>query len=144
MSPQADYHAVLTTHTVHICLLPVASLLTSEYKSPLKPRVFTVGPTSHVTSNSPVASALWHPLGVHGAALVTVTKDAVVRLWELSPPYRWSFDSASLTIDLKKLADGTWLDQDFSASARTTNKSFSQDSFDMEVAAACFGSRSSG
>jgi len=144
MSPQADYLAVLTSHTVHICLLPDASHLTTEDKSPLKPRFFTLGPTSHVTSKSPVASALWHPLGVHGAALVTVTKDAVVRLWEISPTNRWSFDSASLTIDLKKLADGTWLDQDFSASARTTNKSFSPDSFDMEVAAACFGSRSSG
>jgi len=49
-----------------------------------------------------------------------------------------------LSIDLKRLADGTSLDQDFAASTSATNTGFSPDSFEMEVAAACFGSRSSG
>lgn len=93
---------------------------------------------------SPIASAIWHPLGVNGSALVTVTKDAVVRVWELSQKDRWSFDQPSLTIDLQKLADGRSLDQNFAASPDVTNKGFSPDSFEMEVAAACFAGRGSG
>ncbi|CAK7264510.1 hypothetical protein SEPCBS119000_001026 [Sporothrix epigloea] len=145
MSPQANYMAVLTTHTVHICVLPDASHLraSEDPDVPLKTRFFTLGPTTHVTSRQPVVAALWHPLGVNGSAVVTVTRDAVVRLWEISPVDRWSFDAPALSIDVKKLADGTWLDQDFGASV-TTNTSYSPDVFDMEVAAACFGLRSSG
>lgn len=89
-------------------------------------------------------SALWHPLGVKGSSLVTVTEDAVVRVWEISPSDRWSFDAPTLAIDLKKLADGTTLDQDFSASTTTTNAGYSPDLFDMEVAAASFAERGSG
>lgn len=89
-------------------------------------------------------STLWHPLGVQGSSLVTVTEDAVVRVWEISAADRWSFDAPTLAIDLKKLADGTTLDQDFSASTTTTNRGFSVDIFDMEVAAAAFAVRGSG
>lgn len=89
-------------------------------------------------------SALWHPLGVNGSCIVTVTADAVVRVWEVSPEDRWSFDSPTTSIDLKKLADGTNLDQDFSASTTTTNKAFSPDSFEMEVASASFPHRGAG
>ncbi|CAK7220326.1 hypothetical protein SBRCBS47491_004149 [Sporothrix bragantina] len=145
MSPQNNYMAILTTHTVHICVLPDPSHLRAaeDPDVPLKTRYFTLGPTTHVTTRQPVVAALWHPLGVNGSAVVTVTRDAVVRLWEISPVDRWSFDAPSLSIDVKKLADGTWLDQDFGASV-TTNTSYSPDVFDMEVAAACFGPRSSG
>lgn len=76
--------------------------------------------------------------------MVTVTEDAVVRVWELSTLDRWSFDKPTLAIDLKKLADGTSLDEDFGASASAANKGFSPDSFEMEVASACFGGRGSG
>ncbi|KAK0718376.1 hypothetical protein B0T26DRAFT_741375 [Lasiosphaeria miniovina] len=144
ISPQEDLLAVLTSHTVHICMLPDSSHLHTKDSAPFKPKFWTLGPTTHVTSRSAVASALWHPLGVNGSSLVTVTQDAVVRVWELSTTDRWSFDSPSLAIDLKRLADGTYLDQDFSASTSTTNKAFSPDSFDMEVAAACFPGRGSG
>ncbi|KAK4459112.1 hypothetical protein QBC42DRAFT_208632 [Cladorrhinum samala] len=144
MSPNQDFLAVLTSHNVHICVLPPPSRLSTFDPSPPKPRFFTLGPTIHVTSRSAVASAVWHPLGVNGTALVTVTEDAVVRMWELSAADRWSFDKATLTIDLKRLADGTCLDQDFSASVSATNKGFSPDMFDMEVAAACFPARDSG
>lgn len=88
-------------------------------------------------------SAVWHPLGVKGSSLVTVTEDAVVRVWEFSPTDRWSFDSPTLAVDLKKLANGISLDQDFSASTNT-NTAFSPDTFDMEVAAASFAARGSG
>lgn len=144
ISPQEDYLAVLTSHTVHICVLPDSSHLTATDTTPFKPKFWTLGPTTHVTSKAAVASALWHPLGVGGSAIVTVTEDAVVRVWELSTSDRWSFDSPALAIDLKKLADGTSLDQDFSASTSATNAGFSPDSFDMEVASACFGDRRSG
>ncbi|KAK3332519.1 hypothetical protein B0T19DRAFT_105422 [Cercophora scortea] len=144
MSPQEGFLAVLTSHTVHICLLPDSSHLGAKDTSPFKPKFWTLGSIIHVTSRSAVVSAIWHPLGVNGSALVTVTEDAVVRVWELSATDRWSFDNPSLAIDLKRLADGTSLDQDFTASTSTTNKAFSPDSFDMEVAAACFPARGSG
>jgi nucleoporin NUP82 len=144
ISPLADYMAVVTNFTVHIMIIPDSSHLTADDTAPMKPRYFTLGPTTHVTTKSPVASAIWHPLGANGSALVTVTKDAVVRVWEISPVDRWSFDAPSLAVDLKKLADGTFLDQDFGAPGTTTNKSFSPDSFDMQVASACFGGRSAG
>ncbi|KAB5570494.1 hypothetical protein GE09DRAFT_1217927 [Coniochaeta sp. 2T2.1] len=144
MSPNEDYLAVLTTHTVHICILPDSSHLTGRDSSPFRPKFWTLGPTTHVTSRSAVSSAIWHPLGINGSALVTVTLDSVVRVWELSVTDRWSFDRPTLAIDLKKLADGAYLDQDFSASTSTTNTSFSPDSFDMEAVSACFGDRRSG
>lgn len=144
ISPNSNYLAVLTTHTVHICVLPDSSHLTAPDSSPLKPKFFTLGPTTHVTSRSAVMSALWHPLGVKGSSVVTVTEDAVVRVWEVSPGDRWSFDAPTLAIDLKKLADGTSLDQDFTASTTATNAGYSPDLFDMEVAAASFAVRGSG
>lgn len=144
ISPNSNYLAILTTHTVHICVLPDPSHLTSEDVGPLKPKIFTLGPTTHVTSRSPIMSALWHPLGVNGSCIVTVTAEAIVRTWELSNTDRWSFDSPTTSVDLKKLADGTTLDQDFSASTLTTNKAFSPDSFEMEVAAASFSTKGAG
>ena len=144
MSPNQDLLAVLTSHTVHICILPDSSHLYAKDSTPFKPKFWTLGPTTHVTSRSAVASALWHPLGVNGTSLVTVTQDAVVRIWELSTTDRWTFDAATLAIDLKRLADGTSLDQDFGVSVSATNKGFSPDAFDMEVAAACFPARGSG
>ena len=144
ISPNGNFLAVLTNHTAHIILIPDSSNLTSEDKGPMKPKTWTLGPTTHVTSRPAIVSALWHPLGVQGNCLVTVSKDAVVRIWELSVADRWSFDKPELAIDLKRLADGTSLDQDFSASASATNTAFSPDTLEMEVAASCFGSRSSG
>ncbi|KAI1335093.1 nuclear pore complex protein An-Nup82 [Xylariaceae sp. FL0016] len=144
ISPYANFMAVMTTHSVRILLLPDPSHLTAPSLDAIKPKSWTLGPTTHVMDRSPIASALWHPLGVNGSALVTVTKDAVVRVWELSQKDRWSFDTPSLTVDLRKLADGTSLDQNFSASVDVTNKGFSPDSFEMEVAAAYFAGRGSG
>ncbi|KAJ4385029.1 Nucleoporin nup82 [Neurospora sp. IMI 360204] len=142
ISPNKDQLAVLTSHTVHVCMLPDTSHLTSGETAPFKPKFWTLGPTTHVTSKSAVVSALWHPLGVNGSCLVTVTEDAVVREWELSTIDRWSFDTPTLEVDLKRLADGTSVDQDFSAST-STNKAFSPDDFDMKVASASFASRNS-
>ncbi|KAH8673950.1 hypothetical protein BX600DRAFT_378730 [Xylariales sp. PMI_506] len=144
LSPFEDYLAILTSHTVRICAVPDLSYLSTPNNDVIKPKSWTLGPTTHVLDRSPIASALWHPLGVNGTALVTVTTDAVVRVWELSPTDRWSFDSPTLTIDLIKLADGTSLDQNFSAATDTTRKGFSADSFEMEVASACFAGRGSG
>ncbi|KAL6871870.1 hypothetical protein J3F83DRAFT_732912 [Trichoderma novae-zelandiae] len=144
ISPNTNLLAILTTHTIHICALPDSSHLTSDDTSPLRPKTYTLGPTTHVTSRSAIVSALWHPLGVNGSCIVTVTADATVRLWELSTQDRWSFDSPTTSIDLKKLADGTNVDQDFSASVSATSKAFSPDEFEMEVAAASFATKGSG
>ena len=78
ISPNGNYLAILTTHTVHIAILPEPALLTAADTSPMKLKSYTLGPTTHVTSQAGVASALWHPLGVNGTCLVTVTVDAVV------------------------------------------------------------------
>lgn len=144
ISPNSNYLAILTTHTVHICILPDSSHLTSDDPGPMRPKIFTLGPTTHVTSRSPIMSVLWHPLGVNGSCIVTVTADAIVRVWELSAENRWSYDTPTTSVDLKKLADGTTLDQDFTASTSATNKAFSPDSFEMEVAAANFATKGSG
>ncbi|KAH8589249.1 hypothetical protein B0O99DRAFT_523519 [Bisporella sp. PMI_857] len=144
ISPNESLLAILTSHTVHIAVLPDPSHLTAADKGPLRLKTFQLGPTSHVTTQSGIASALWHPLGVNGSCLVTVTEEAVVRVWELSKADRRSFDKSTLAIDLKKLADGTSTEQDFGASVSGRNTGFSPDSFDMEVAAACFSNRVSG
>ena len=89
-------------------------------------------------SQSQVTSILWHPCGVSGNCLVTVTVDAVVRLWEFNRDNRWSTDSPTLAIDLKKLVTGSSQEQDF-APGRTRNRAFSLDSVGLEVASACFG-----
>lgn len=70
---------------------------------------------------------------------MTVTEDAVVRLWELDRNNHWSFDRPALAADLRKLVDGTSSDQDFAPSGFGKNKGFSSDYVDMEVASARFG-----
>ncbi|KAM3073679.1 hypothetical protein ACMFMG_004436 [Clarireedia jacksonii] len=144
ISPNSNYLAILTTHNVYIAVLPEPSHLTATETGPMKIKTFTLGPTTHVTSRSGISTAIWHPLGVNGNCLVTVTKDAIVRVWELSMIDRQSFDRPTLAIDLKKLADGTSADQDFGASVAGRSSKFSPDTFEMEVASACFASRGSG
>jgi len=60
-------------------------------------------------------------------------------MWELDSDNRSSFDEPSLAVDLKKLANATSTQADFSASKYGTNKGFSPDDVEMQVAAACFG-----
>jgi nucleoporin NUP82 len=139
ISPGEDYLAVSTSHTVHVVHLPDSALLRKEDDSPLKPKTFQVGPTAHVTEESPVATTLWHPLGYHGRCLVTITKAGVVRLWEVDPHSRSTFSEPALSIDLAKLADATNDQEDLSASKFGVTKGFSPDSVDLEVASACFG-----
>ncbi|KAF7941660.1 uncharacterized protein EAE97_006497 [Botrytis byssoidea] len=144
ISPNSNFMAILTTHTVHVAILPESSHLTAPDNGPMKIKTFHLGPTTHVTSRSGISTALWHPLGVNGTCLVTITKDAVVRVWELSTTDRWSFDKPTLVVDLKKLADGVSADQDFGASVAGQPSKFSPDAFEMEVASACFAGRGSG
>ena len=100
---------------------------------------FQLGPTAHVLEQSPLACAIWHPLSPSGETLVTVTHDACVRLWELDTQNRASFDEPALAVDLKKLANATSTQSDFGASKYGTNRGFSPDDVEMQVAAACFG-----
>lgn len=83
--------------------------------------------------------ALWHPLGVGGDCIVTITAEAVVRVWELDRGNRWSFDSPNLAFDLKKVAYGKFSEDDFSPIDLKVNRGFSLDGLGMEVASACFG-----
>lgn len=138
-SPNGELLAIVTSHTIHIAILPDSSHLRQPDTGPIRPKTHTLGPTTHVLSQSPIVDALWHPLGVKGDCIVTVTKEAVVRVWEMNRENRWSFDTPALAIDLKKLYHGTSAEDDFSAAKIGINKGFSLDALDMEVAAACFG-----
>jgi nucleoporin NUP82 len=140
VSPDEDYLAVSTSHTVHVIHLPDSSLLEAgEADGPLKPKTFQLGPTVHVLEESPVATTLWHPLGYHGRCLVTITRAGVVRLWEINRADRSTFSEPSLSIDLPKLANATSDQDDLSASKFGASKGFSPDSVELEVASACFG-----
>lgn len=122
-----------------MAILPDPSHLGQGNADPIKLKGNTIGPTTHVLSQSPVVRALWHPCGVSGSCLVTITADAAVRVWELNRDNRWSFDSPELAIDLKKLALGTSSKDDFVPQRIGRNKGFSSDTVGMEVVSACFG-----
>jgi nucleoporin NUP82 len=139
ISPEGDYLAITTSHTVHVAILPDSSHLNADDTTPLKLKTFHVGPTTHVLERSPIASVLWHPLSPKGGCLVTVTVDAIARVWELDKDNRWSYDSPALDVDLRKLVNGLSSSEDFSPAKYGANKGFSPDSFEMEVASACFG-----
>ena len=130
--------AVATAHTVHLVLLPDSSHLGQLPNKPLKLKTSTIGRTTHVLSQPTISSILWHPCGVSGNCLVTVTTDAIVRLWEFGEGNRWSSDSPSIAIDLKKLAKGVSCEDNF-APDRGKNRTFSSDDVGMEVASARFG-----
>ncbi|KAL8750085.1 MAG: hypothetical protein Q9199_007290 [Rusavskia elegans] len=139
ISPNGQLLAIATSHTVHIAILPDSTKFEESTQSPIKLQTHTVGPTTHVLSQSPIVSTLWHPLGVNGTCLVTVTTEAVVRLWELNRSNRWSFDSPTLAIDLTKLDAATSQEDDVSPSGMHSGRGFSADGVDMEIASACFG-----
>lgn len=134
--------AIATSHTIHVALLPHSSQLNTEDESPLKLRTFQLGPTAHVLEESPLAAVLWHPLGPYGHTLVSVTSDAIVRLWEANRDDRSSFNEPAQAIDLKKLVNATSADDVFTPSKYGVSKGFSPDSIELEVAAACFGAPS--
>lgn len=79
-----------------------------------------------------------------GNCLVTITADAVVRIWELNCDNRWTFDTPSLGIDLKKLAWGVSQEDDFTPYRIGRNRAFSSDTVGMEVVSACFGGTGAG
>ncbi|KAF1937991.1 hypothetical protein EJ02DRAFT_458251 [Clathrospora elynae] len=139
ISPNEDYLAVSTSHTVHVIHLPASSLLDIDDTAPIKLKTFQIGPTVHVLEESPIATTIWHPLGYLGLCLVTITKEGVVRLWELNRADRSTFSEPSLSIDLPKLANATSDQDDLSASRFGASKGFSPDSVELEVASACFG-----
>ncbi|EER24102.1 hypothetical protein CPC735_054720 [Coccidioides posadasii C735 delta SOWgp] len=142
ISPNGAFLAILTSHTIHIAILPDSSHLSGPDFSPLRLRTYQLGPATHVIPESPVICALWHPLGVYdsyGGCIITVTADSAVRVWEVDRRDHWSFDRPALAIDLKKLVDGTSSEEDFAPSGFGQNKGFSADVFDMEAASACFG-----
>lgn len=114
-------------------------MLGQEDQNPIQLKSKMLGPTTHVLSQCPLVSVLWHPHGVDGNCLVTVTEDAVVRLWELNFKDRWSFDTPSFGIDLRKLASGISETEDFRPDRLTRNRGFSVDRIGMNTAAACFG-----
>lgn len=144
VSPSGNYIALLTSHTCHVSILPDPLSLRPQETSPLRLKSFQIGPTAHVVEQASLVSALWHPLSPTGDCLVTVTHDACVRLWELDSENRSTFDEPSLAIDLKKLGNATSTQADLSASKYGTNKGFSPDDVEMQVAAACFGGQGRG
>lgn len=142
ISPSGVFLAICTEHTVHIAVLPDTSRLSDNDKSPLKLKTYQLGPTTHVIPESPIVSALWHPLAVATNStdcFITVTSEAAVRVWEVDRSSRVSFERPSLAIDLKRLVDAVSSDEDFEPSGFGKTRGFSVDVFDMEASAACFG-----
>ncbi|KAL8894699.1 MAG: hypothetical protein Q9192_004113 [Flavoplaca navasiana] len=139
ISPNGQLLAIATSHTVHVAILPDSTKFEDTTQSPIKLQTHTVGPTAHVLSQSPVVNILWHPVGVNGTCLVTVTTEAVVRIWELNRSNRWSFDSPTLAIDLTKLDAARSQQDNVSPSGMHSGRGFSADAVDMEIASACFG-----
>ena len=138
ISPNGYLLAIATSHTVHVAVLPERSHL-GQASGAIRLKTHMVGPTTHVLSQSSLASVLWHPCGVAGNCLVTVTADAVVRVWELDRSNRLSFDSPSLAVDLKKLSVAASQEDDTTPHRMGRNRSFSTDDIGMDVASACFG-----
>lgn len=128
---------------MHIALLPDSSFLGQIPNKTIKLKTYTVGPTIHVLSQPQITNLLWHPFGVGWNCLVTITADAVIRLWEFNRDNRWSSDSPSLAIDLKKLVTGSSEEESFAPDKFGRNRSFSSDAIGLEVASACFGGRGS-
>lgn len=146
VSPSGQFLAISTDHTVHIAVLPDASRLRDGDKSEIKLKTYQLGPTTHVIPEAPLAGVLWHPLAASSKfadCLLTVTTDAAVRLWEFELTNHWSFETPTLAIDLRKLADGTSSDQDFKPSGFGKSRGFSADTFDMEATAATWGGSAS-
>ena len=142
ISPSGSFLAICTEHMIRIAALPDSSRLAQDLDSPLNIKTFQLGPTTHARPEAPLVSVLWHPLAVSTPSsdcLVTVTANAAVRVWEIDRTNQWSFERPALAIDLRKLADGVSSDQDFQPSKFGTNRGFSVDDIDMEVAASCFG-----
>jgi nucleoporin NUP82 len=139
LSPREDYLAIVTSHTIYVALLPDPSELDTDEQVLKFPHIWQLGPTAHVLDQAPLASVLWHPLGEKGRCLVTVTRDAVVRLWEVNSRDRSSFQNPTVSIDLKKLANATSASQDLRASTFGAATPFSPDSAELEPAGACFG-----
>ena len=71
--------------------------------------------------------------------MVTITSDAVLRVWEVHSKNRSSYENPTLSIDLKKLANATSASQDLRASAFGATTPFSPDTAELEPAGACFG-----
>ncbi|KAL9612798.1 MAG: hypothetical protein Q9167_002633 [Letrouitia subvulpina] len=139
ISPNGKFLAVATSHTLKVAVLPDSSHLGQKNTSPLKLKAYTIGPTTHVLSQAPIASVLWHPCGAEGNCIATVTVDAVVRLWEINVENRWSFDSPTTAIDLRKLSAAQSQQDDVSPYRMNENRGFSAYAIDMEVASASFG-----
>ncbi|KAG8531362.1 uncharacterized protein KY384_002991 [Bacidia gigantensis] len=140
ISPNLNLMAIATSHTVQIAILPKPDLLNAQHnREPLKLKTYTVGPTTHVLLQSPLASILWHPLGERGNCLVTVTEDAVIRLWEFNPDNRWSADRPKVALDLRKLAVAESEQDDVAPNRSNRNKVYTSDAAGMDVAACCFG-----
>lgn len=139
ISPRGNYLAIATSYGLRIAVLPAQYHLSAPDAGPIRLSSFQVGSTAHVVERSPLAAVLWHPLSHEGNCLVTITQDAVVRLWELDRKSRGTFDSPSWAVDLKKLADGSTSAEDYTPSKYRSNEGFSPDAVEMEVVAACFG-----
>ncbi|KAI9795336.1 MAG: hypothetical protein M1833_007248 [Piccolia ochrophora] len=143
ISPSGEYMAIVTSHTVHLALLPDAAHLEASDLGDIRMKCFMLGPTVHVLSQSPIVSAMWHPLGATGNCLVTTTTDAEVRVWEVSMDDRSTFEKPTLTVDITKLAAASSYEDQLDVPNYRRNTGFSPDAPEMEVAAACFGGTAS-
>ena len=138
VSPTGEFLAILTSHCVKVVLLPDFSQMSIDTAS-LKPTTWQLGPEVHVLNQSPLVTALWHPLAEGGSSLVTVTEDGTVRLWELDKKNRWSADKPSKAFNLTKLAQADSAAADLTPPNSTNDSESSKPDAGIQVASACFG-----
>ncbi|KAL8635430.1 MAG: hypothetical protein Q9228_007078 [Teloschistes exilis] len=139
ISPNGQFLAIATSHTIRVAILPSSTAFEENKGKPIKPKTHTLGPTTHVLSQPPVVSLLWHPCSANGSCLVTVTVEAAIRLWELDRTNRWSFNEPSFALDLRKLQDAQSQEDIVTPRRVNESKGFSADAGDMEIVSACFG-----
>ena len=138
-SSNGELMALVTSHSLYVAVLPESGRLLESGSQDIRLKAFQLGRHAHTPSKPPIASVLWHPLGVGENCLVTITVEAIVRVWELNVTNRWSFEVPTLDFDIKKLAYGKSSDDDFTAESPLKNKSYTVDDMHMDVASACFG-----
>jgi nucleoporin NUP82 len=139
VSPNGSFIAILTSANAYAAILPDPALF-SNASPTTRLLTFRLGSTSHRQNQTETARALWHPLGVAGSSLVTISIDAVVRIWELNIEDRSSFEQPTVVLDLVKLSNPSLSEGDDTyGSPASRNRGFSPDMIETEVASACFG-----
>lgn len=133
ISKDGVFLAIIGENELAVCVLPAEGLSRMENQKLRVPAFHKVGENVYNKATFPVVRALWHPLGVDDASLVVLSKDGMIRSYDLKVGRDITFNIASQEIDLYLL----------SGRARYTS-GFYADESEMEPASCCFGEGTEG